>query len=114
MVLHAHFKKHIIALGGWLLMYTSGPPRPPVWQKTIFFPDFFFATFPNTFKHKFNISLFQPVKASSQSMPRMPQNEKGKSGKGGNGKKVRGLLFDSWKNLVLCTNLLGLEVGTPK
>ena len=41
MVLHAHFKKHIIALGGWLLMYTSGPPRPPVWQKTIFFPDFF-------------------------------------------------------------------------
>ena len=26
MVWHAHFKKHIIALGGWLLMYTSGPP----------------------------------------------------------------------------------------
>ena len=73
-------------------MYTSGPP-PPVWQKTIFFPDFFFATLPKTFKHKFNISLFQPVKASSQSMPRMPQTEKGKSGKGGNGKKVRGLLF---------------------
>ena len=41
MVLQAHLKKHIIALGGWLLMYTSGPPRPPIWQKTIFFPDFF-------------------------------------------------------------------------
>ena len=26
MVLQAHLKKHIIALGGWLLMYTSGPP----------------------------------------------------------------------------------------
>ena len=70
----------------------GGGPRGG-WQKTILFPDFFFATFPNTFKHKFNISLFQPVKASSQSMPRMPQTEKGKSGKGGNGKKVRGLLF---------------------
>ena len=40
MVLQAHLKKHIIALGGWLLMYTSGPP-PPVWQKTTLFPDFF-------------------------------------------------------------------------
>ena len=39
MVLHAHFKKYIITLGGWFLMYTSGPP--PVWQKTTFFPDFF-------------------------------------------------------------------------
>ena len=45
MVLQAHLKKHIIALGGWLLMYTSGPP-PPVWHKTTLFPDFFFATFP--------------------------------------------------------------------
>ena len=26
MVLQAHLKKHIIALGGWLLMYISGPP----------------------------------------------------------------------------------------
>ena len=33
MVLQAHLKKHIIALGGWLLMYTSGPPRPYM-QKT--------------------------------------------------------------------------------
>ena len=41
MVLQAHLKKHIIALGGWLLMYTSGPPRPPVWQKTTLFPFFF-------------------------------------------------------------------------
>ena len=41
MVLQAHLKKHIIALGGWLLMYTSGPRPPPVWQKTTLFPDFF-------------------------------------------------------------------------
>ena len=41
MVLQAHLKKHIIALGGWLLMYTSGPPRPPVWQMTTLFPFFF-------------------------------------------------------------------------
>ena len=40
MVLQAHLKKHIIALGGWLLMYTSGPP-PPVWQMTTLFPFFF-------------------------------------------------------------------------
>ena len=40
MVLQAHLKKHIIALGGWLLMYTSGPP-PPVWQMTTLFPVFF-------------------------------------------------------------------------
>ena len=42
MVLQAHLKKHIIALGGWLLMYTSGPPRPPVWQMTTLFPVLFF------------------------------------------------------------------------
>ena len=74
MVLHAHFKKHIIALGGWLLMYTSGPPSPPVWQKTRLFPDFFFATFPKrplkqSIKYfcweknrkKTDISLFRPT-----------------------------------------------------
>ena len=41
MVLHAHFKKHIIALGGWLLMYTSGPPRPRFGKKPSFFRIFF-------------------------------------------------------------------------
>ena len=39
MVLHAHFKKHIIALGGWLLMYTSGPP--PGLAKDHLFSGFF-------------------------------------------------------------------------
>ena len=39
MVLHAHFKKHIIALGGWLLMYTSGPP--PSLAKDHLFSGFF-------------------------------------------------------------------------
>ena len=45
MVLHAHFKKHIIALGGWLLMYTSGPP-PWFGKRPHFFRIFFFVTFP--------------------------------------------------------------------
>ena len=44
MVLQAHLKKHIIALGGWLLMYTSGPP--PGLAKDHLFSGFFFATFP--------------------------------------------------------------------
>ena len=47
MVLQAHLKKHVITLGVWFFMYPRRPPRPPVWQKTRLFPDFFFATFPN-------------------------------------------------------------------
>ena len=39
MVLQAHLKKHIIALGGWLLMYTSGPP--PGLAKDHLFAGFF-------------------------------------------------------------------------
>ena len=41
MVLHAHFKKYIITLGVWFLMYPRRPPRPPVWSKTRVFLDFF-------------------------------------------------------------------------
>ena len=47
MVLQAHLKKHIIALGGWLLMYTSGPP--PRFGKRPDFFRIFFATFPKLF-----------------------------------------------------------------
>ena len=43
MVLQAHLKKHIIALGGWLLMYTSGPPPGLAKDQTF---SGFFATFP--------------------------------------------------------------------
>ena len=44
MVLQAHLKKHIIALGGWLLMYTSGPPPGLANDHT--FSDFFFCYLP--------------------------------------------------------------------
>ena len=40
MVLQAHLKKHIIALGGWLLMYTSGP-SPRFGKRPDFFRIFF-------------------------------------------------------------------------
>ena len=46
MVLHVHFKKYIITLGVWFLMYPRRPPRPPVWQKTTLFPDFSFGILP--------------------------------------------------------------------
>ena len=46
MVLHAHFKKYIITLGVWFLMYPPRPPPPQIGQRPHFFQKFF-ATFPN-------------------------------------------------------------------